>query len=121
METWEDLQARLFHLGWLAEELPAFVARPSGAWLFREIVRECQTVAAIAAAYVAETERAGLTGPAGDTPPAGLYPCGNPHPGSTCTSTDTGIDTDTGTAPGDRVWGGAGGDLCPRDERGDAL
>jgi hypothetical protein len=69
METWESLQARLFHLGWLGEELPEFVARPSGAWLFRQIVRECQTVAAIAAAYVAETERAGVTGPGGNAHP----------------------------------------------------
>lgn len=68
METWENLQARLFHLGWLGEELPTFVARPSGAWLFRQIVQECQTVAAIAAEYVAETETAGLSGPDGTTP-----------------------------------------------------
>lgn len=68
METWENLQARLFHLGWLGEELPAFVARPSGAWLFSQIIRECQTVAAIAAEYVAETERADMSGPDG-TPP----------------------------------------------------
>lgn len=113
METWEDLQARLFHLGWLAEELPGFVARPSGAWLFRQIVRECQTVAAIAAEYVAETERAGLTGPAGTTPPAGICPCGNPHPNST--------GTGTGAAHGVRVGGGVGGDLCARNESGDAV
>lgn len=112
METWEDLQARLFHLGWLGEELPAFVARPSGAWLFRQIVRECQTVAAIAAAYVAETERAGLSGPAGDTPdsprPVRACPCGDAHPDS------------TGTAD-DAHGGSVAGDLCPRAERGDAL
>lgn len=70
METWENLQARLFHLGWLGEELPAFVARPSGAWLFRQIIRECQTVAAIAAEYVTETERAGLSGVEDDSPTA---------------------------------------------------
>lgn len=69
METWEDLQARLFHLGWLAEELPRFVARPSGAWLYRQIVRECQTVARIAAEYVAETERALITNPPRSAPP----------------------------------------------------
>lgn len=97
IETWESLQARLFHLGWLGEELPEFVAYPSGAWLFRQIVRECLTVAAIAAAYVAETERAGLTGPIGDAPPAG-----------TCAHSD-GPDTTTG------------GDLCSPPERGDAL
>lgn len=110
METWEDLQARLFHLGWLGEELPAFVARPSGAWLFRQIVRECQTVAAIAAEYVAETERAGLSGPDGTTPRASTCPCGNAHPASAHTGST------------DRSCGGAaGGDLCPRTEGGDAL
>jgi hypothetical protein len=103
----------LFHLGWLAEELPAFVARPSGAWLFRQIVRECQTVAAIAAEYVAETERAGLTGPAGDTPPP-RCPCGNTHPGGTDTSADTGT-------VGRPCGGATAGDRCPQAERGDAL
>jgi hypothetical protein len=63
IETWEQLQARLLHLGWLAEELPAFVARPSGAWLYRQIVRECQVVARIATEYIAETERALITNP----------------------------------------------------------
>lgn len=63
VETWESLQARLVHLGWLAEELPRFVARPSGAWLYRQIVRECQVVAGIAAEYIAETERALITNP----------------------------------------------------------
>ncbi|MFD9895113.1 hypothetical protein ACFWY9_37710 [Amycolatopsis sp. NPDC059027] len=69
--TWENLQARLFHLGWLGEELPAFVAdndAPTGAWLFRQIIREAHAVASIAAAYVAECERAGLSGPNGTTP-----------------------------------------------------
>lgn len=69
METWEDLQARLFHLGWLAEELPDFVARPSGAWLFRQILRECHIVARIAAEYVAEAERAMVTNPPRTVPP----------------------------------------------------
>jgi hypothetical protein len=99
VETWENLQARLLHLGWLGEELPAFVARSSGAWLFRQILSECQTVAAIAAEYVAECERAGLTGPNGTTPPPGSCWCGNPHPTS----------------------GSVGADRCPRTEGGDAL
>ncbi|HEX3790337.1 MAG TPA: hypothetical protein VHW44_20895 [Pseudonocardiaceae bacterium] len=68
IETWEHLQARLFHLGWLGEELPAFVATPGGAWLFRQMIREALTVAEVAAEYVAECERAGLTGPNGTTP-----------------------------------------------------
>jgi hypothetical protein len=68
VDTWENLQARLFHLGWLGEELPAFVATPGGAWLFRQICREAMAVTSIAAEYVAECERAGLTGPDGDNP-----------------------------------------------------
>ncbi|MEV7553429.1 hypothetical protein AB0N89_27770 [Amycolatopsis sp. NPDC089917] len=70
--TWETLQAKLFHLGWLGEELPAFVAAggdaPGGAWLFRQIAAEATTVAEIAATYVAECERAGISGPNGTTP-----------------------------------------------------
>ena len=80
--TWEDLQAKLFHLGWLGEELPAFVGHdpesdgvPTGAWLFRVIVTEATTVAAIAAAYVAECERAGLSGPNGTTPAPPSWRC----------------------------------------------
>lgn len=70
IETWENLQARLFHLGWLGEELPAFVATPGGTWLFRQIVSEATAVAAIASQYVAESERTGLVGPdgQGETP-----------------------------------------------------
>lgn len=103
METWENLQARLVHLGWLGEELPAFVARPSGAWLFRQIVRECQAVAAIAAEFVAECERAGLTGPNGTTPPPGPCRCGNTH-------------HNTEAADGAEV-----ADRCPTTGGGDAL
>lgn len=47
----------MFHLAWLAEELPDFVAAPSGAWLFRAMAREAELIAATAAAYVAEYER----------------------------------------------------------------
>jgi hypothetical protein len=57
IDTWEHLQARLFHLGWLGEELPTFTASPGGAWLYREIAREAATVARIAAAYVRECEK----------------------------------------------------------------
>jgi hypothetical protein len=109
VETWENLQARLLHLGWLAEELPAFVARPSGAWLFRQIVRECQTVAAIAAEYIAECERAGLTGPNGTTPPPGPCWCGNPHP------------SQDGDHDDSRPQRAAGADRCPQTGGGDAL
>jgi hypothetical protein len=84
MENWENLQDRVFHLGWLAEELPEFVRRAhvggaadggveggggsGGAWLFRELAREARMVAEAAAAYVGECEKAGLAGPGGDTP-----------------------------------------------------
>jgi hypothetical protein len=63
VETWEKFQARLFHLGYLAEELPRFAARPPAAWLYRQIAREADTVARIAAEYVAEAERAKLANP----------------------------------------------------------
>ncbi|HZD14586.1 MAG TPA: hypothetical protein VE196_05560 [Pseudonocardiaceae bacterium] len=73
MENWENLQDRVCHLGWLAEELPDFVRRArgcgsGGAWLFRELAREAQMVADTAAAFVGECEKAGLSGPGGDTP-----------------------------------------------------
>jgi hypothetical protein len=57
VDTWENLQARVFHLAWLAEELPAFVTSPSGGWLFRAMQREAELIAASAAAYVAECDR----------------------------------------------------------------
>ncbi|MCE7002493.1 DUF2213 domain-containing protein [Kibdelosporangium philippinense] len=63
METWEKFQARLFHLAYLGEELPRFAARPPAAWLYRQIAREADMVARIAAEYVAEAERAKLTNP----------------------------------------------------------
>jgi hypothetical protein len=61
IETWEQLQARLFHLGWLGEELPTFVTTPGGTWLFREIAREAQAVAEIATQYMAEADKVALT------------------------------------------------------------
>ncbi len=58
METWERLQARLFHLGYLGEELPRVVAEPGrSAWLYRVIAAEAAAVARIAQAYVVECER----------------------------------------------------------------
>ncbi|HEX5403153.1 MAG TPA: hypothetical protein VFX16_12705 [Pseudonocardiaceae bacterium] len=89
IETWERLQTRLFHLGWLGEELPAFVTTPGGAWLFREIAREAQAVAEIVAQYVAEAERA--AGKAALT--SGSLPAGK------SAVTDHG-PVDTGTATG---------------------
>ena len=59
LETWEGLQARLFHLGYLGEELAeVVVASPAtSAWLYRVIVAEAGEVARIASAYIAECER----------------------------------------------------------------
>ncbi len=59
METWERLQARLFHLGYLGEELPRVVmTRPgTSAWLYRVIAAEAGQVAIVAQQYVAECER----------------------------------------------------------------
>jgi hypothetical protein len=128
--TWEELQGRLFHLGWLGEELPAFVTRdsgredatPTGAWLFRQIVREARLVAAIAAEYVAECERAGLSGPHGTTPA--------PPAWRTANETRPGVPTRPCPPPGTRhdragegrPGGARGGGLRRHDpEGGDAL
>ncbi|MGH3889056.1 MAG: hypothetical protein ACRDSZ_21295 [Pseudonocardiaceae bacterium] len=60
METWEGLQARLFHLGYLGEELPRVVSGPGvSAWLYRMIAAEAGEVARLAGAYIAECERPG--------------------------------------------------------------
>jgi hypothetical protein len=101
IETWENLQARLFHLGWLGEELSDFVATPGGGWLFRQIIREAQTVVSIAADYVAECEKAALTTTADPSPATsaqvtGHVPAVDPREGSTFA--DTGAATDGGGA-----------------------
>jgi hypothetical protein len=61
LETWQRLQARLFHLGYLGEELEAVVAASpaTSAWLYRVIATEAGQVAGIAGDYIAETERHG--------------------------------------------------------------
>jgi hypothetical protein len=57
VETWEGLQARLFYLGYLDEELPGVVSAPGGsAWLYRVIAAEAGEVARIAGDYLAECE-----------------------------------------------------------------
>lgn len=58
METWEKLQARLYHLGYLGVELREVVSQPGlSAWLYRVIAAEAGEVARIASAYIAECER----------------------------------------------------------------
>jgi hypothetical protein len=58
VETWEGLQARLCHLGYLGEELPRVVSAPVvSAWLYRVIAAEAGEVARIAGDYIAECER----------------------------------------------------------------
>jgi hypothetical protein len=59
LETWEGLQARLFHLGYLGEELAeVVVASPAtSAWLYRVIAAEAGEVARIAGQYIAECDR----------------------------------------------------------------
>ena len=62
METWERLQARLFHLGYLGEELPQVASAPGvSAWLYRVIAAEAAEVARLAAAYIAECEHPAST------------------------------------------------------------
>lgn len=58
METWEGLQARLYHLGYLGEELAhVVVAGPAtSAWLYRVIAAEAGEVARITNAYITECE-----------------------------------------------------------------
>jgi hypothetical protein len=58
VETWEGLQARLFHLGYLGEELPRVVSTPgASAWLYRVIAAEAGEVTRIAGDYITECER----------------------------------------------------------------
>lgn len=59
VETWEGLQARLYHLAYLGEELAEVVASGpvTSAWLYRVIAAEAGEVARIAGAYIAECER----------------------------------------------------------------
>ncbi|EWC59253.1 hypothetical protein UO65_5469 [Actinokineospora spheciospongiae] len=56
MERWEDLQSRLFHLGYLGEELEYFATdRRRGAWLYRQIAVEAFKAAEVADAYAQES------------------------------------------------------------------
>jgi hypothetical protein len=57
VETWEGLQARLYHLGYLGEQLPEVVSAPGvSAWLYRVIAAEAGEVARITNAYLAACE-----------------------------------------------------------------
>jgi hypothetical protein len=58
VETWEGLQARRCHLGYLGEELSGVVSTQGvSAWLYRVIAAEAGEVARIAGDYLAECER----------------------------------------------------------------
>lgn len=58
VEIWERLQARLFHLGYLGEELPRVAATPGvSIWLYEQIAIEAGQVARIAGEYIAECAR----------------------------------------------------------------
>ena len=59
LETWEGLQARLFYLGYLGEELTEVImdSPASSAWLYRVITAEAGEVARITSEYIAECER----------------------------------------------------------------
>jgi hypothetical protein len=57
LQTWEQLQERLFRLAELGEELAGVVAGPVTTWLYREIETEAARVSAIAGAYIDECER----------------------------------------------------------------
>jgi len=57
IETWGQLQARLFRLAELGEELSAVASGPVTTWLYREIETEAARVAEVAGAYVDECER----------------------------------------------------------------
>lgn len=61
METWQSVQARLFHLGYLGEELAGMAASSpaTSAWLYRQIATEAGQVARLAQDYIVETEKAG--------------------------------------------------------------
>jgi hypothetical protein len=58
LETWEGLQARLFHLGYLGEELAEVTAASpaTSRWLYRVIAAEAGEVARISGEYIAECE-----------------------------------------------------------------
>ncbi|GAA3033568.1 hypothetical protein [Actinokineospora globicatena] len=58
MERWEDLQCRLFHLGYLGEELEYFAGTSHGAWLYRQIAQEAARAAEVAREYAGEVEQA---------------------------------------------------------------
>ena len=68
IETWEQLQERLFRLAELGEELSAVASGPVTTWLYREIETEAARVAEVAGAYIDECERLNQTPHGGDRP-----------------------------------------------------
>lgn len=57
IETWGQLQERLFRLAELGDELGAVASGPVTTWLYREIETEAARVAEVAGAYIDECER----------------------------------------------------------------
>ncbi|GLZ37613.1 hypothetical protein [Actinokineospora sp. NBRC 105648] len=61
MERWEILQCRLFHLGYLGEELENVAGDAGqGAWLYRQIAVEAARVVEVASAYAGEVDQAAV-------------------------------------------------------------
>ncbi|HEX5115155.1 MAG TPA: hypothetical protein VFW65_08150 [Pseudonocardiaceae bacterium] len=59
LETWENLCDRLYHLGYLGEELESIENSGGQAgWLYREIAREAAAVVEVANAYADEFDLA---------------------------------------------------------------
>lgn len=59
MERWQKLCDRLYHLGYLGEELESLGGPSNGQeWIYREIAREAAAVAEIANAYADESDLA---------------------------------------------------------------
>jgi hypothetical protein len=102
LEPWEHLQARLFHLGSLGEELPAFVATPGGTWLFAEIAREAATIARIAETFLTEAQKTALTSGTGPAARPAVADRG-PVPAAGRTHSVSGGDTGTATGGGEAL------------------
>ncbi|MEU6154711.1 hypothetical protein ABZ816_32445 [Actinosynnema sp. NPDC047251] len=57
MDTVYQLQARIFHLAYLAEELPEAAQQDVGSWIYRQIAREALAVMSSVTEYIAVDEQ----------------------------------------------------------------